>query len=51
MALLGDSAEVTLRELIPSTVLYWIVYGLAAVLFIFAMITLWRTLRDNTEVE
>jgi membrane protease YdiL (CAAX protease family) len=51
MALLGESANVTLRELIPSPLLYWILYGLSAVLFVFAMITLLRTLRDNTEVE
>lgn len=51
MALLGADANVTLKEMMSSSWLYWIIYALSAALFIFAMLRLYRTLRDNTEVE
>lgn len=51
MALLGTDANTTLRELISAPWLYWIVYILAAALFVYAMVRLFLTLRDNTEVE
>ncbi len=51
MALLGNSSEVTLRDVIPTEWLYWIVYGLSALLFLWAMWRLVRTLRENTEIE
>lgn len=51
MALLGTDANTTLRELISTPWLYWIVYILAAALFVYAMVRLFLTLRDNTEVE
>lgn len=51
MALLGADAEPTLRDLIPSPLLYWIVYALSAALFVLAMVSLFRNLRDNAEVE
>lgn len=51
MALFGDSANLTLRDVIPSAGAYWIIYGLSALLFLWAMVRLWRSLRDNTELE
>lgn len=51
MAFFGDSANVTLRELIANDLLYWGVYATSAVLFLWAMVRLWVSLRDNTEVE
>lgn len=51
IALFGNSGEVTLREVISQGWLYWILYGLSAVVFLWAVYRLWKTLRDNTEVE
>lgn len=52
LALVGDNnSNVTLRDVIPSNLLYWLIYGLSALLFVWAMVRLWRSLRDNTEVE
>lgn len=51
MAFFGDGADATLSELIQVRWLYWVVYGVSALLFVFAMVRLWRTLRDNTEVD
>lgn len=51
MAFFGDGANTTLSELIEARWLYWVVYGISAALFVFAMVRLWRTLRDNTEVD
>lgn len=51
MAFFGDSANVTLRELIANDLLYWGVYALSAVLFLWAMVRLWVSLRDNAELE
>lgn len=51
MAFFGTGAEMTLSELIQVRWLYWVVYGVSALLFVFAMVRLWRTLRDNTEVD
>ena len=51
MAFFDDSGNVTLGELISARWLYWVVYGLSAAIFLFAMVRLWRQLRDNREVE
>lgn len=50
MAILGSSSDATLRDVIPSEWLYWVVYGLSALVFLWAMWRLVRTLRDNTEI-
>lgn len=50
MALFGESANMTLKELISQAWLYWVIYALAAALFVFAMLRLYTTLRDNTDV-
>ena len=51
MAFFDDGGNVTLGELISARWLYWVVYGLSAAIFLFAMVRLWRQLRDNSEVE
>lgn len=51
MAFFGDSSDVTLRDLIPTDWLYWIIYGLSALIFGWAIWRLVRLLRDNTELE
>ena len=51
MAFFDDGGNVTLGELISVRWLYWVVYGLSAAIFLFAMVRLWRQLRDNREVE
>lgn len=51
MAFFDDGGNVTLGELISARWLYWVVYGLSAAIFLFAMVRLWRQLRDNREVE
>ena len=51
MAFFGDSGQMTLRELISQSWFYWTLYGISALLCLWAMIRLWRVLRDNTEVE
>ena len=51
LALVGNDSNVTLRDIIPSNLLYWLLYGLSTLLFVWAMWHLWRSLRDNTEVE
>lgn len=51
MAFFGDSSDVTLRDLIPTDWLYWIIYGLSALIFGWAIWRLVRLLRDNTEIE
>ncbi len=51
IALFGNAGEVTLREVISQDWLYWVLYGLSAVVFVWALVRLWKTLRDNTEVE
>ena len=50
MALFGESGQMTLAELIPTRWLYWTIYGLSALVFLYAMVRLWRSLRDNTEL-
>lgn len=51
MAFFGDSENLTLRDVITSDVAYWIVYGLSSLLFLWAMVRLWRSLHDNAELE
>lgn len=51
MAFFDDGGNVTLGELISERWLYWVVYALSAAIFLFAMVRLWRQLRDNREVE
>lgn len=50
MALLGADANVSLRELVSSSWLYWTIYLLAFALFVYAMVRLLGALRDHTEV-
>ena len=47
----GDKTDLTVRALLPQDWLYWTVYAISAVLFLWAMIRLWLSLRDHTEVE
>ena len=51
IALFGNAGDVTLREVISQDWLYWVLYGLSALVFIWALVRLRKTLRDNTEVE
>lgn len=51
MAFFGDSQSITLRDILPADWLYWLIYGLSAVLFVWAMLRMWRLLRDNTELN
>lgn len=43
----ADSADVTLESMFASKTAYWIVYSVAAAIFIFALIHLWRMLRSD----
>lgn len=51
MAIFGDVDNVTLRDVIAADWLYWTVYGLSALLFVWAMWRMLRLLRDNTELN
>lgn len=51
MALFGDAANVTLRDVVPSDWLYWVIYGLSALVCLWALVRLCVVLRDNTEIE
>ncbi len=41
----------TIRELIPQAWLYWVIYGVAAVIFVLSMVKVFATLRANKELE
>lgn len=51
LAFFGDAADTTLRDLIGPDWLYWTVYGLSTVVFVYAMVRLVLTLRNETELE
>lgn len=51
MVFFGDAGQMTLMDVISHTWLYWTIYGLSAVLFLWAIVRLLKVLRDNTEVE
>lgn len=51
MEFFSDQSNLTLRDMIVSDTLYWIVYGLCVVVFILAMINVWRTLRADEVVD
>lgn len=51
MAFFGEGGEMTLSDMLPTKWLYWTIYGLSATLFLYAMFRLWRSLRDDTELE
>lgn len=51
LTLAGNEGNVTLRAIIPSDILYWLTYGLSALLFLWAMVRLWQTLHNDTEIE
>lgn len=51
MEFFSDQADLTLRQMIPSDTLYWIVYGLCVVVFLLAMVNVWRTLRADEVVD
>lgn len=44
-------SDLTTRELIGNDVLYWIIYGACVALFIFTMVKLFITLRNDTELD
>ena len=41
----------TIKELIPQAWLYWVIYGVAAVIFVLSMVKVFATLRANKELE
>lgn len=47
----GDAADTTLLDLVGSSWLYWIIYGVSAVVLVYAMLRLRATLREETELE
>ena len=51
MVFFGDAGQMTLRDVIPQSWLYWTIYGLSAALFLWAIVRLLKVLHDNTEVE
>lgn len=51
MALFGNAANVTLRDVVPTDWLYWVIYGLSVLVCLWAMWRMFRVLRDNTEIE
>lgn len=51
LAFFGDVAETTLRDIIGPDWLYWTLYALSAALFAYAMVRLFLTLRNETELE
>ncbi|MBQ3071335.1 MAG: CPBP family intramembrane metalloprotease [Tidjanibacter sp.] len=51
LAFFGDAADTTLRDLIGPDWLYWTIYGLSAVVFVYAMVRLVLNLRNETELE
>lgn len=51
LAFFGDAADTTLRDLIGPDWLYWALYGLSAVVFVYAMVRLVLNLRNETELE
>ncbi len=51
LAFFGDAADTTLRDLIGPDRLYWTIYGLSAVVFVYAMVRLVLNLRNETELE
>ena len=51
MELSSDTADLTLREMIASDTLYWIVYGGCVAVFLLAMVNVWRTLRADEVVD
>ena len=51
LAFFGDAADTTLRDLIGPDWLYWAVYALSTVVFVYAMVRLVLTLRNETELE
>ncbi len=51
LAFFGDAADTTLRDLIGPDWLYWTVYVLSTVVFVYAMVRLVLTLRNETELE
>lgn len=51
MAFFDDASSTSLRDMLTNSWAYWLVYVLSAVVFLWAMVRLWRTLHDNSELE
>ena len=51
LAFFGDAAETTLRDLVGPTWLYWTIYVVASVVFVYAMVRLVQTIRNESELE
>ena len=51
MELVSEQADLTLREMISSDTIYWIVYALCVVVFVLSMVNVWRTLRADEVVD
>ena len=51
LAFFGDAAETTLRDLVGPAWLYWTIYAVAAVVFVYAMVRLVQTIRNESELE
>lgn len=51
MAFFDESSNTSLRDLMSGSWAYWVVYVLSALLFLWAVVRLWRTLHDNRELE
>ncbi len=51
IAFFGDAGTATLRDVVSQTWLYWTLYGISAVVFLWAMFRLWKTLHDHVEVD
>lgn len=51
LAFFGDAAETTLRDLVGPAWLYWTIYAVASVVFVYAMVRLVQTIRNESELE
>lgn len=51
LAFFGDAAETTLRDLVGPAWLYWTIYAVASVVFVYAMVRLVQTIRNESELD